>query len=227
MFLAGVSGPFGREASVMRYLIVGCVAAALAIVACGPSEKAAKEELPDMEKPATMAEPPFGGPKDVAYAEALWARMEELGFNTTPGTLQPGESPHGAVIEILEGTIDGNKVIAKRNYGGEGVSVDAVEADRAAFLAAVTVMAKREEGYDPDNFDWFWVKYGPDGTVDANPQGMALAGRVAKGMEAGCIACHQGAVATEMVFAYAEGSELEVTAVETPVETPMEEPATE
>ena len=32
----------------------------------------------------------------------------------------------------------------------------------------------------------------PDGTLDQNPAGMQLAGRVAKGADAGCIACHSG-----------------------------------
>jgi hypothetical protein len=207
----------------MKHLVVSCVAIALVLVACGPSERAVEEKPAAEEQPAAAMEAPFGGADDVAYADTLWARMEELGFNTKPGILQPGQSPHGEVIEILEGTIDGKKVIVKRNYGGEGVSVEAVEADRAKYLAAVTVMAKREEGYDPDNHDWFWVKYQPDGAVAANPKGMSLAGRVAKGMDTGCIACHKSAAATEMVFAYGEGSGLEITTIETPAETPAEE----
>lgn len=54
-------------------------------------------------------------------------------------------------------------------------------------------------GYDPDNLDWFWARYNPDGSIAENPMGVALAGRVAKGMEDGCIACHAGA-ADDMVF---------------------------
>jgi len=51
-------------------------------------------------------------------------------------------------------------------------------------------MFKREAGYDEENRDWFWAKYLPDGALDRNPAGIELAGRVAKGMDAGCIACH-------------------------------------
>ncbi|KPP84625.1 MAG: hypothetical protein HLUCCO07_05865 [Rhodobacteraceae bacterium HLUCCO07] len=58
--------------------------------------------------------------------------------------------------------------------------------------AAHTVMFRREAGYDPDNADWFWVKYLPDGSLDKNPSGTPLAGRVGKGMDEGCIACHAG-----------------------------------
>ena len=65
-----------------------------------------------------------------------------------------------------------------------------VLADPGTHLAAVTVMFRREDGYDPDNANWFWAKYLPDGSLDTNPAGMALAGRVAKGADQGCIACH-------------------------------------
>ncbi len=208
----------------MKYLVLASLVLAFAVAACGPSEEAVKQDLPKMKKPATMAEPAFGGPEDAAYAEKLWRQMEKLGFNSTHGVLQPGESPHGDVIEIIEGMIGSSKVIVKRNYAGEGVSVEAVEADRAMYLAAITVMAKRETGYDTDNLDWFWVKYDPDGAISANPQGRSLAGRVAKGMDTGCIACHQGAADSEMLFSLAEGSELEVTPVEAP---PMKAPAEE
>ena len=50
----------------------------------------------------------------------------------------------------------------------------------------------KRPGYDPENQDWFWVKYLPDGALDKNPAGMSLAGRVAKGADQGCIACHSG-----------------------------------
>ena len=60
-------------------------------------------------------------------------------------------------------------------------------------------MLKRP-GYDPDNKDWFWAKYLPDGSLDKNPAGMQLAGMVAKGKPAGCIACHTAAPGGDMVF---------------------------
>ena len=92
------------------------------------------------------------------------------------------------------------QVIVKRNYGPEGVSVEEVLSDPVEHLAAVTVMFKREEGYDPDNQNWFWVKYLPDGSLDQNPMGVRLAGRVAKGADQGCIACHSGAPGGDYEF---------------------------
>jgi hypothetical protein len=78
--------------------------------------------------------------------------------------------------------------------------VEAVSGSPHRYLAAVTVMVQREAGYDPDNNDWFWVKYKPDGEIDKNPKGIALAGRVAKGMDSGCIACHAEAQNNDYVF---------------------------
>ena len=61
-------------------------------------------------------------------------------------------------------------------------------------------MFRREKGYDADNKDWFWAKYKPDGSLDTNPKGMQLAGRVAKGAAQGCIACHKAAPGGDLVF---------------------------
>ena len=65
-------------------------------------------------------------------------------------------------------------------------------------------MLQREAGYDDDNDNWFWAKYAPDGSVMANPKGMKLAGRVAKGMPAGCISCHLSAEDGDYLFFNAE-----------------------
>ncbi|MCB1809044.1 MAG: hypothetical protein KDJ99_28985, partial [Candidatus Competibacteraceae bacterium] len=56
-------------------------------------------------------------------------------------------------------------------------------------------------GYDPDNNDWFWARYLPDGSLDKNAEGIALAGRVAKAdPPGGCIACHTAAPGGDLVF---------------------------
>lgn len=156
---------------------------------------------------------PFGSASDIEYAKALWIKMEERGFNSTPSILYVGGPPHGAVREVLEGRIDGRLVIVKRNYGGEGVSIDAVEADRSKYLKAITVMARHEEGYDPDNHDWFWVKYKPNGKLHLHPDGKLLAGRIAKYTEKGCIACHKSASGTNMVFSHNESSSARITKI--------------
>ena len=154
----------------------------------------------------TVGAAPFGGEDDVNYAKQLWNSMSSasyVGDNSIMSTPYTGQHPHGAVLDTIEGPVlMGNKlhhVIIKRNYGGEGVSKMAVANNPAKYLKAVTVMLKRE-GYDPENNDWFWVKYKADGSLDKNPKGMQLAGRVAKGMPVGCIACHKAATGGDMIF---------------------------
>jgi hypothetical protein len=139
----------------------------------------------------------FGTDEDAAYAALLWDLMEAdrlAGDNALYGFPYEGVNPHGAMLETFytQGTINGHTgaLVVKRNYGPAEVSYDEVIGDPAAHLAALTVMFQREDGYDSDNQNWFWVKYLPDGTLDKNPAGMSLAGRVAKGAEQGCLACH-------------------------------------
>ncbi|HHJ35622.1 MAG TPA: hypothetical protein ENJ87_07640 [Gammaproteobacteria bacterium] len=160
-----------------------------------------------------MMQAPFGNADDIAYAKTLWHDMDKLGFNARPATLYVGGPPHGAVREVLEGNIDGRRVIVKRNYGGKGVSIKAVQADRSKYLKSITVMAKREAGFDPEDKNWFWVKYKPNGQLHNNPKGMLLAGRVAKGMDKGCIACHKSASGNDMVFIHNKEANAEITKV--------------
>jgi hypothetical protein len=149
---------------------------------------------------------PFGGSDDVAYSKQLWKVLTEsayVGKHAINGTPYTGQPPHGAILDTIDGevTVSGNKgaVIVKRNYGGEGVSKETVANNPDEYLKAVTVMFKRS-GYDPENKDWFWAKYKPDGSLHTNPKGMMLAGKVAKGMPQGCIACHQSAAGGDFVF---------------------------
>jgi len=156
--------------------------------------------------PVISQDAPFGSDADADYAAQLWTVMEEMslaGDTMIRSYPYEGVAPHGMMLETLytTATVDGHTgdLVVKRNYGPEGVSVDEVMNDPGKHLGAVTVMFRREAGFDADNADWFWVKYLPDGSLDKNPKGMRLAGKVAKGMDAGCIACHAGA-GDDMLF---------------------------
>ena len=149
---------------------------------------------------------PFGGKEDVSYARNLWQTMIDAGYAGKDGFMSKpyiGQHPHGAILETIAGkiAIDGklHDIIVKRNYGGEGVSIVNVANEPAKYLQAITVMLKRP-GYDPETRDWFWASYKADGNIDTNPEGMLLAGKVAKGESEGCIACHTAAPGDDMVF---------------------------
>lgn len=146
---------------------------------------------------ATAQDAPFGTDADAEYAAQLWTAMEDMnlvGADVILASPYPGTEPHGMMLETFytAAEISGHEgdLVVKRNYGPEGVSADEVLADPQAHLGSVTIMFRREEGYDPDNADWFWAKYLPDGSLDQTPNDMRMAGRVAKGADTGCIACH-------------------------------------
>lgn len=158
-------------------------------------------------QPANDQTPPFGGPEDVEYAKALWSELGNaklVGDNPIHSHFYEGLEPHGFVLEVFDTDLTvaehTGRVIVKNNYGPEGVSPEEVSNDPAGHLAAVTVMFRREAGYDADNENWFWAKYLPDGSLDKNPAGMELAGRVAKGAEMGCIACHSAAPGDDYLY---------------------------
>jgi len=161
-----------------------------------------------MEGPQASAEekaaPPFGGKEDVAFASKLWEAMK--GYDTWPlkSDFYAGGAPHGKVLRMYYNVVHVGEahyhVIIKDNFGGEGVKPEIVAKSPAKYLAAVTVMVQRKPGYDPENNDWFWAKFNPDGSVAPNDKGMALAGRVAKGMPKGCIACHSEAEGKDYLF---------------------------
>ncbi len=169
---------------------------ALALAACRSHDSY------DVGTGAEAAAPaaPFGTPQDEARARNLWNEM--AGYRSWPSYpgfegWQNGRSPHGKVLRYyINGVAAANP--ADPGYGSIIVKENFMDRDEAT-LAAITVM-KRIRGYDPEDHDWFWVKFGPNGEVMKNPAGMALAGRVAKGMSKGCIACHTNAGGNDFLF---------------------------
>jgi len=151
--------------------------------------------------------PPFGSDGDVGYAKLIWDAMQAqnlVGPNKIFSSPYEGTDPHGKMLETYytTATINGHTgdLVVKRNYGPVGVTREQVLSDPAKHLGAITVMFRREAGFDPETKDWFWVKFLPDGSLDKNGKGMQLAGKVAKGMDVGCIACHTSAGGDDFVF---------------------------
>ncbi len=156
--------------------------------------------------------PPMGSPQDVTDADNLWGVLKSAklaGKKAKKMKPYTGQHPHGAVLELLHKkvTVNGHKGLAiiKRNYGGKNITNKKVSKNRGKYLKAVTVMFKREKGYDSDNQDWFWAKYKPNGELHVKEMkdGMKvkLAGRIAKGKPSGCISCHKAAGGGDYVFA--------------------------
>jgi len=147
---------------------------------------------------------PFGGEKDVEFAMDVWKAMKGYQDWVMVSDFYPGQSPHGKVLKLYYNVVnvDGKPyhTIVKDNFGGEDATVENVSMSPEEYLAAVTIMVQMDDGYDPENKNWFYAKYLPDGSLDKNAKGMKLAGRVAKGMNAGCIACHKSAKQNDFLF---------------------------
>lgn len=165
----------------------GAIVGVLAVAIVGHAALAQQQTAP-----MAMA---FGGKEDVAFAMKLWAAMKAASL-VGPGRInvQPfqGNEPHGAIQQVLDGKVTvakrSGRVIVKVNHMAKDIKSVYAEPNKA--IGAYTVMFKKPAGYDPENKDWFWVKYKPNGEIDSD-NGMLLAGRVAKGMDQGCIACHR------------------------------------
>lgn len=190
----------------MRRGLMVCAAALVLVAAALVSQfgVAIADEAGGMkaEKTAGMQEP-FGGKADVMFGGMLWKAMDGYQNWLVKSDYFKGVSPHGSVNRIYWNvlTVEGKpyNVIVKENYDGNGATVESVAATPDKYLKAITVMVQRETGYDSEDNDWFYVRYDPDGTIPMANK-MAMAGRVAKGMESGCLPCHKKAGGDDYIF---------------------------
>ena len=74
--------------------------------------------------------------ESIKYSQDLWSVLTKanlVGASARQDAPYKGQAPHGAVLETItsEATVNGHKgmLVVKRNYGGDGVSVDAVKND--------------------------------------------------------------------------------------------------
>lgn len=105
------------------------------------------------------------------------------------GEEQPreGEDPHGPWVKTYANATAAGDPKTLR-YGSILINEEYDEDQET--LSAVSVMYC-VKGTDPAHYDWYWIKYLPDGTVAKAPAdggGKPLAGKVQS-----CIACHQKA----------------------------------
>lgn len=166
-----------------------------------------------------------GTPQDIAFAERLWAALEEVDL-AGPSAIQShayaGEQPHGAFLQYFERELRvGNQtqpVILQRHYRAPDITRHRVAQYPRRHLAGSTVMYRRP-GYAPAHQDWFWAQYTADGALRRDPGGQTQAGRVGGDLDTGCIACHRDAPGGDYVFGHDRFAESE------PVTEPEPEPA--
>jgi len=107
-------------------------------------------------------------------------------------TSYPGQAPHGAFLKMY---INRKAASNPANPPEQSIIVKENYDKTKEKLMAVTVMYRAQKDFDPENKDWYWVKYNADGSV-AEKDGMPLAGKVQ-----GCINCHGGAKGGDLIFA--------------------------
>ena len=115
----------------------------------------------------------------------LWERItSEADYNSYSfwpehENIQPGQSPHGAYHKIFINKVLSRALPSKDRILPEGSIIVKENLTSQKSLDAITVMVKVKD-YNPDNGDWFWAKYTPEGEV------------LAEGTPKGCVSCHQG-----------------------------------
>jgi len=140
---------------------------------------------------------PIADSGDREFATKLWSALADArmvsddAIRTRP---YRGGEPHGAILDYLEHdvTVAGHtgRAIVKKNYEGPGATVEKIWSDPLPYLRSVTVMFRREAGYDAAHRNWFWAKFGADGVVQAS-------GRIGE-----CIACHGRAAGNDYILGF-------------------------
>jgi hypothetical protein len=125
--------------------------------------------------------------------QALWTYITKTspytGWELWPGKgkFYEGTEPHGILLTTYANDVAQHAVKYHLPKYPDGSIIVKENYTPAKTLAAVTVMQKIK-GYNPSAGDWFWVKYGPDGTI------------MKEGKVGGCIKCHTDAKKTDYVF---------------------------
>ena len=140
----------------------------------------------------------YGHKSDVELAVRLWRQLESkklVGKDRINVHAFKGKRPHGPIQQVYASnvTINGHRgrVVVKANHKGKDLLIGDVYDDPNRYLADYTVMFVNEKGYDPENGDWVWVIYKPDGRIGRSATGVPVAGRVGKDENFGCIGCHR------------------------------------
>lgn len=159
-------------------------------------EKAEEVESEAVEKSEQMHEEQIEKQEQIApdrIAKELWELIhrEEYRINWQMWPGKPpfynGSHPHGALLTTYLNEQSYNAVVNKEGEMPPGSIIIKENYDPEKNLGAITVLYKLA-GFDPENNNWFWVKFAPDGvpmTMDKDGKSMTLAGKVP-----GCIGCH-------------------------------------
>ncbi len=154
-----------------KQLATGCLAVALAL---GMAVVSMAEEMPGSD------------------ANALWTYIAKTSPYTTwsywpdhQGMLE-GRAPHAPLHKVFVNKQALESTSAPLQYGAIEVKENYSPAHE---LKAITVMYKVKD-YNPNDGDWFWVKYSPKGEP------------LKAGKPKGCIGCHGTRAANDFILVH-------------------------
>jgi hypothetical protein len=113
----------------------------------------------------------------------IWGLLTKMEYSKKwrmwPGktSLYPGKEPHGAVLTTYVNIPAFMAIAGKRGElpNGSMIVMENYSADKK--MTDISVIFK-VQAYNPEAGDWFWVKYAPDGKIEA------------EGKVDTCIKCH-------------------------------------
>ena len=133
-----------------------------------------------------FADMPGADPEELWHYITKVSPYKEWSFWPDHQGMQPGRAPHGPLHKVY---VNDRALKSPRppvQYGAIEVKENYSEEKE---LKAITVMYK-VNGYNPNDGDWFWVKYTPEG--EAGPFGKP----------SGCILCHGTRVGNDFIIVH-------------------------
>jgi hypothetical protein len=124
---------------------------------------------------------------------AVWAYLDSVKYAKAwrmwPGksAFHKGTGPHGALLTTYVNPLAYDPIATRAESMPDGVIIVMENYSRDSALISHTVMYKKFR-FDPDNGDWFWANYAPDGKV-------MDAGKVQS-----CMECHSKAKSSDYLF---------------------------
>ncbi len=137
--------------------------------------------------PMALADMPGPNAKELWNYITKVSPYQEWSFWPDHQGMQPGRAPHGPFHKVYVNDILLNSPAPPVQYG----SIEVKESyNKAKKLVAITVQYKVKKGYNPNDGDWFWVKYSLKGK--GKPAGKVK----------GCIECHGTRVKNDFILVH-------------------------
>jgi hypothetical protein len=184
-------GGYYMEIKILMLLVL---ISAICISGCTDYNDSQEDAMPDDSMDAPMGDVGDGGMEDQMPEPAAANIFLEIDgtykeWNVWPGneSMEKGNGVHGEYVTVY---VSDNAVSAAE-AGGEMMPYETMVVKEGfnsdEELTGIYLMYKVKD-YDPENNDWFWAAYSPEGSVTA------------EGQVDGCIGCHVNVQDADYIF---------------------------